>query len=101
MVARGSGEVAADGGSAAYVAAAVFDIDDFSATAAHEAPVAADQAPGGWSPVPVPPPTYTLKAKATYPSAEVEETEDDVVSPYATVTDVTDYAAQRARLASG
>lgn len=101
LVARGSGEVAADGGSAAYVAAAVFDIDDFSATAAHEAPVAADQAPGGWSPVPVPPPTYTLKAKATYPSAEVEETEDDVVSPYATVTDVTDYAAQRARLASG
>lgn len=101
LVARGSGEVAADGGQAAYVPAGVYDIDAFSATTAQGAPVAAEEAPGGWSPVPVPPPTYTLKAKATYPSAEVEETEDDVVSPYATVTDVTDYAAQRARLASG
>lgn len=101
LVARGSGVVAADGGQAAYVPASVYDIDAFSATTAQDAPVAAEAAPGGWSPVPVPPPTYTLKAKATYPSAEVEESEDDVVSPYATVTDVTDYAAQRARLASG
>jgi len=55
----------------------------------------------GWQPVPVPPPTYTMKAKAVYADPVADE-DDDIASPYAEeVTDLTDYAAERARLASG
>lgn len=45
--------------------------------------LAAEPAPGAWSPVPVPPPTYTLKAKAVYPTPLDDSDEDDVASPYA------------------
>ena len=46
--------------------------------------VAEAAAAEGWSPVPVPPPTYTLKAKAVYASGpEVfEDEDDDVASPF-------------------
>ncbi|CCI55011.1 hypothetical protein BN13_930002 [Nostocoides jenkinsii Ben 74] len=68
----------------------VFDVNTFDAPAAR--PVAGGD---GWSPTPVPPPTYTLKAKAVYAAAE--ESEDEVTSPYADVSDL----AERRRLASG
>jgi len=74
---------------------------DLAAVEASEKQAAAEQlAREGWQPVPVPPPTYTMKAKAVY--ADAFDDEDDIASPYAEdVTDLTDYAAERARLASG
>ena len=71
----------------------VFDLITLETTLAEARGVPAP-VEGGWSPVPVPPPTYTLKAKAVY--AHLDE-DDDVVSPYAPVADL----AERRRLASG
>jgi len=75
---------------------------DLAAIEAVEKQEAADAAAReGWQPVPVPPPTYTMKAKAVYADPVADE-DDDIASPYAEeVTDLTDYAAERARLASG
>ena len=81
---------------------AVFDIAALETPAAPAAvPAASAATEGGWSPVPVPPPTYTLKARAVYadPAQVIEEEDDDVASPYA-VTDLAEYANER-RLASG
>lgn len=103
VIAEPAGPLATTSDAASPAGTGVYDIDALAPAPVVQAQAAATETPGGWSPVPVPPPTYTLKAKATYPAGEVEveDAEDDVVSPYATVTDVTDYAAQRARLASG
>lgn len=75
---------------------------DLAAIEAVEKQEAADAAAReGWQPVPVPPPTYTMKAKAVYADPVADE-DDDIASPYAEeVTDLTDYATERARLASG
>ena len=100
---RRSGQPARTGEPAAYTSATattvlpqraardeVFDVNTFDAPAAR--PAASGDA---WSPTPVPPPTYTLKAKAVYAAAE--EAEDEVTSPYADVSDL----AERRRRASG
>jgi hypothetical protein len=93
-----SSEVVASAGAATASARPeprdrVFDLASVEATIAAARGIPPEVV-GGWSPVPVPPPTYTLKAKAVY-AAAVDD--DDVVSPYAPVTDLD----ERRRLASG
>ncbi|MEI2778847.1 MAG: hypothetical protein V9G19_23350 [Tetrasphaera sp.] len=64
--------------------AEVYDVAALDAAPVRAEPaVAAEQVPGAWSPVPVPPPTYTLKAKAVYPTPLEDADDDDVASPYA------------------
>lgn len=45
------------------------------------AQAAAEEAPDGWRPVPVPPPTYTLKAKAERPASAADLAQPDGLQP--------------------
>lgn len=109
----GAGVESAEGSAAASLAPAargrgVYDIAaiDAAAAPADAAPEAVSPQADGWQPVPVPPPTYTMKARAERPAAPdpedarvvaplLDDEDDDVASPYA-VTDLRERA--RARL---